>query len=172
MNRLRVKLRLLIVLGCMAGGLQAQPLPNVRSAVSRALPPLQRSAATFVEKRACVSCHHNILLILTLDLAKRRGFDIDSKVLIAVEEKTFRQLRSPNALDDAIQAVTLNDPTPNDSTLLIAAHDAGLPPDLTTAVYARRLARWQRDGHWVTSDFRPPHSSSRFTATATAIRAI
>src|SRR5262249_19787469 len=28
------------------------------------------------------------------------------------------------------------------------------------------------DGHWITSDFRPPHSSSIFTATATAIRAI
>src|SRR5215469_11748170 len=54
----------------------------------------------------------------------------------------------------------------------MAAHDAGLAPDLTTAVYARRLVRWQRNGHWVTSDFRPPHSSSVFTATATAVRAI
>lgn len=172
MNHLGTKLHLLVVLGCIVSNLQAQPAPNVRNAVNRALPPLQRSAATFVEKRACVSCHHNILPILTLDLAKRRGFDIDSKVLLAVEEKTFRQLRIPNALDDAIQATTLNDPTPNDSTLLMAAHDAGLPADLTTGVYARRLARWQRDGHWVTSDFRPPHSSSRFAATATAIRAI
>src|SRR5207249_11112114 len=55
---------------------------------------------------------------------------------------------------------------------LMAAHDAGLAPDLTTAVYARRLVRWQRDGHWVTSDFRPPHSSSLFMTTATAVRAI
>jgi len=54
----------------------------------------------------------------------------------------------------------------------MAAHSAGLQPELTTAVYARRLVRWQRDGHWVTSDFRPPHSSSFFTATATAVRAI
>src|SRR5690348_4453113 len=54
----------------------------------------------------------------------------------------------------------------------MAAHDAGLPPDLTTAVYARRLAEWQRDGHWITSDFRPPHSSSLFMTTATAVRAI
>src|SRR6185369_4445354 len=66
----------------------------------------------------------------------------------------------------------LNDPTPNDSDLLMAAHAAGLQPDLTTAVYALRLARWQREGHWVTSDFRPPHSSSYFMTTATAVRAI
>jgi ankyrin repeat protein len=54
----------------------------------------------------------------------------------------------------------------------MAANDAGLAPDLTIQVYARRLARWQRDGYWVTSDFRPPHSSSLFMTTATAVRAI
>jgi ankyrin repeat protein len=75
-------------------------------------------------------------------------------------------------LDDAIQAVALNDPTPNDSFLLMAAGAAGVEPGLVPAAYARRLLGWQRDGHWVTSDFRPPHSSSVFTATATAIRAI
>jgi ankyrin repeat protein len=37
----------------------------------------------------------------------------------------------------------------------------------------RRLASWQRaDGHWITSDFRPPYSSSYFMATATAVRAL
>jgi len=55
--------------------------------------------------------------------------------------------------------------------VLMAARAAGIRPDLTTGVYARRIARWQReDGHWITSDFRPPHSSSMFTATATAVR--
>ena len=89
------------------------------------------------------------------------------------QSKTFRSLRGPDcAFDDAVQAVTLNDPTPDDSYLLMAAHAAGLAPNLATAVYARRLVQWQRDGHWVTSDFRPPHSSSIFTATATAVRAI
>jgi len=105
-------------------------------------------------------------------LARSRGVSFDPAVLAAVEEKTFRGLRSLGALDDALQAATLNDPTPNESYLLMAAHAAGLEPGLTTAVYARRLASWQRDGHWVTSDFRPPHSSSAFTATATAVRAI
>ena len=54
----------------------------------------------------------------------------------------------------------------------MSARAAGIAPDLTTAVYAARMTRWQRDGHWVTSDFRPPHSSSLFTATATAVSAI
>ena len=153
-----------------------QPEPpsdvTIRTAVSRTLPLLQKSAANFVAARACVSCHHNVLPVLLFHMAQDRGFEINPKVLNAVEDKTFRNLRSATALDDAIQATTLNDPTPDESYLLMAAHAAGSPPDLITAVYARRLARWQRDGHWVTSDFRPPHSSSVFTATATAVRAI
>ena len=145
---------------------------DVQKAVNRALPILQRSAKEFVAKRACVSCHHNILSVLALHQAAEHGFTIDANVLSAVEEKTFHALRAPDAVDDAIQAATVNDPTPNDSFLLMAAHAAGMERDLVTSVYARRLLGWQRDGHWVTSDFRPPHSSSLFTATATAVRAI
>jgi ankyrin repeat protein len=147
-------------------------VPDTRSAITRALPLLQQSAGEFAAKRSCVSCHHNILPILALHLARARGFDIDGSVLGAVEERTFADLHKPNAFDNAVQAATINDPTPNDSFLLMAANAAGIRPDLTTAVYARRIAGWQRDGHWITSDFRPPHSSSEFTATASAIRAM
>ncbi len=105
-------------------------------------------------------------------MARSRGVAVDAAVLAAVEDKTFQPWRAAGALDDAVQAAALNDPTPNDSFLLMAAHAAGIPPGITTAVYARRLVSWQRDGHWVTSDFRPPHSSSTFTATASAVRAI
>jgi ankyrin repeat protein len=133
---------------------------------------LQQSAATFVAKRSCVSCHHNALSILTLRLAHDRGFGIDQDIVRTVEEKTFRELSGPTALDEAVQGVRVSDPTPNDSLLLMAARASGIEPSLTTAVYARRILGWQRDGHWVTSDFRPPHSSSLFAATATAVRAI
>ncbi len=152
--------------------LGAQSVPEIRHSIESALPPLQKSAAAFVSKRACVSCHHNILPVLMLHLARERGIAIDPPVLAAVESKTFQSLRGQVAFDDAVQAATFNDPTPDDSYLLMAAHAARIPPDLTTGVYARRLAQLQRDGHWVTSDFRPPHSSSNFTATATAVRAI
>jgi ankyrin repeat protein len=150
----------------------AAPPADTRAAVERALPALQRSAKTFVANRSCVSCHHNILPILTLRLVASRGFEIDNAILSEVERKTFRVLTNPRAFDDAVQGMTVSDPTPNDSWLLVAAKTAGLGPDLTRAVYAKRIASWQRDGHWTTSDFRPPHSSSLFTATATAALAI
>ena len=70
-------IRAVLMLVFMAETLSAQSVLNIRSAVSRALPVLQRSAGEFVEKRACVSCHHNILTILTLDLARSRGFEVN-----------------------------------------------------------------------------------------------
>src|SRR5579862_7400103 len=158
-------MRKIFLIALLARGVFAQQDPAIRTAVERALPVLQKSAAKFVAERACVSCHHNILSVLTFHLGQERGVAVDPAVLAAVEDKTFRALRGPAALDEAIQASTLADPTPNDSYLLMAAAAAGLPRDETTAVYARRIANWQRDGHWVTSDFRPPHSSSAFTAT-------
>lgn len=142
-------------------------------AVTRAVPLLQRSAAAFVDKRACFSCHHNGLSIMTVRLADRRGIDINRDALRAVEAKTFGVLLSDNAVDAAVQGASLSDPTPNDSLLLMAAHDAEIQGTLATGVLARRLTHWQRaDGRWMTSDFRPPHSSSEFAATATAVAAI
>src|SRR5215467_12313712 len=102
----------------LAGWLCARPAPEAGQAIDRALPLLERSASTFVAKRGCVSCHHNIVPILMLHLARSRGVAVDSTVLDAVEEKTFRDLRKSGAMDEAIQASTLNDPTPNDSSLL------------------------------------------------------
>jgi len=161
-----------ILMLCLAESFRPQSDSATRAAITRALPLLQKSAAEFSSQRSCFSCHHNGLSILTLRLAGERGFRIDSKTLSVVEEKTFRVLRAPQALDEAVQATNLSDPTPNDSLLLMAAHAAGLPLDLPTAVHAARITRWQRDGHWTTSDFRPPHSSSLFAATATAVRSI
>ena len=161
----------LIVLA-LAAAQPPSPSTTTRAAVERAIRPLERSARSFVKERSCVSCHHNILPILTLRLAATRGVAIDQTTLAEIERKTFRELTNARAFDDAVQAVAVGDPTPNDSWLLVAAQTAGLAPDLTNAVYAKRIASWQRDGHWTTSDFRPPHSSSLFTATATAMRAI
>jgi ankyrin repeat protein len=151
---------------------QTVAAPTARAAVVRAIPVLERSAKSFVAQRSCVSCHHNILPVLTLRLAASRGLKIDAATLAEVERKTFRELTTVRAFDEAVQGTGVGDPTPNDSWLLVAAQTAGLAPDLTAGVVAKRIASWQHDGHWTTSDFRPPHSSSLFTATATAVRAV
>jgi hypothetical protein len=113
----------------------AQSVPDVRTAVDRALPVFQRSAAAFVAKRSCVSCHHNVLPILVLHLAGARGFSIDARVLAAVEGTTFRQLRGSHAVDEAVQAVGLSDPTPIDSSLFLDAHAAVLHSNMNMSYY-------------------------------------
>ena len=170
-TRLLIPIFVLLLAPLPANG-QTDPA-RARAAALRAMPMLQRSVRTFVENRGCVSCHHNSVAVVTLRMAQRYGLAVDAAVLNAVETKTFRQLRSATAVDDAVQAVGMADPTPGTSYLLMAAHAAQLPADLATATWAARVARWQHeDGHWTTSDFRPPHSGSLFTATATAVRAI
>jgi len=152
--------------------LQVQPTLSPRAAIDRALPILQRSATEFVSQRSCFSCHHNALPILTLNMARDRGFEINTAALARIEDKTFAPLRDPDALDKTVQAELLIDPATNDSLLLMAAAGARVNRSLTTAVRASQLLAWQVDGHWATSDFRPPHSSSLFTSTANTIRAI
>src|SRR5262245_66440342 len=101
-------MRALIVVLALSQSLAAQPPAG--TAVERALPPLQRSAARFVADRSCFSCHHNALSILTFHMARERGFAIDPTVLSAVENTTFAPLRAADALDQSIQAATLSDP--------------------------------------------------------------
>ena len=139
-------MRNLFMVVLMAQSLSAQSIPEVRTAVTRALPILQRSASEFVTKRACVSCHHNILPILTLHLAQSRGFTIDPDVLGAVEEKSFRELRNPNALDDAVQAANLSDPTPNESYLSVEpGRGRGVPNRAVPSTHLSPLQRrWRR----------------------------
>jgi ankyrin repeat protein len=152
---------------------QAPEASTVRAAVVRARPALERSVETFVSKRSCVSCHHNSVALLTFAALDRHGLGVRPRVRAALEAKTLFELRRASAFDDAVQGANLGDPAPNDTYLLMAAHAAGMAPDATLGVHARRIGRWQQpDGHWTTSDFRPPHSSSLFTATATAVRAM
>src|SRR5438874_125118 len=78
----------------------AQSPAELRRAVERTLPLIQKSESTFVEKRACFSCHHNSWGILALHAADRLAFSIDKTALKSVEDKTFRPVSGPNALDD------------------------------------------------------------------------
>jgi len=73
----------------------------------------------------------------------------------------------------AVEYTYTIDAAMNDANCLIAANAAGVRPSVVTAVYARLIAdRQEADGHWETTDVRPPQSYSPFTATAVALRAI
>ncbi len=126
----------------LSGSLAAQTIPEaeIRATVERALPMLESSASTFVAERACFSCHHNALPVLTFHSARARGFAINNDILAEVERRTFRPLSGERALSAIVEATELSDPTPNDSMLLMAAHAAGVPRTLVPEIFATRLA--------------------------------
>src|SRR6478736_2696690 len=77
------------------------------------------------------------------------------------------------AVDRAVQNVSVIDPVASDGWAVLAVATLGYGKSLVPGIYVRRMATQQRDdGHFVTSDMRPPQSYGDFYATATAVRAI
>jgi ankyrin repeat protein len=150
--------------------LHAQTSPDqIRSAATRAVAIVQQGSEGFYKFMDCFSCHDHGLPMLALRLARERGVPVDEAAASHVAAKGL--LTDLSSIDRAVQDNMIVDPTP-DGWALIAAHAAGVQPNLVTAVHAQRIASCQRsDGHWPTADNRPPQSYSIFTATAVAILA-
>ncbi|MFZ0961129.1 MAG: hypothetical protein WAO35_09500 [Terriglobia bacterium] len=111
--------------------------------------------------------------MLTLQTAREQGTVIDETAASQVGAKGFLATPDLTSIDHAVQDLMIIDPALGDGWALVAAPAVGVRPNMVTAVYARRLATWQRpDGYWPTADDRPPQSYSLFTATAIALRAM
>jgi ankyrin repeat protein len=145
---------------------------TVARAVNAALPLLQGSSDTFFSKtgQGCVSCHHQSLPALALQLARQNGFRVDeakasqqavtTRRLLAGRRERF--LQGTGAIDQLDAGYWL---------LALAA--AGVSRDDTTDALVHYLTLKQApDGHWRTTLFRPPSNDSAFTATALAVRGL
>ncbi len=146
---------------------------QIRSAATRAVAMVQRGSTGFYQAMVCFSCHDHGLPMLTFRMARERGIALDEAAASKVAAKGLMASPDFTSIDRAVQDPTIVDPAPSDGWALIAAHAAGVKPNLVTEVYARRIATWQRpNGQWPTGDDRPPQSYSNITATAVALRAI
>jgi ankyrin repeat protein len=167
MIRLRLPLALLFTTTALA---QAPLSPGVPAEVVKPIALLQRTGVAWFDKQTCRSCHQQDLPMMTFRLARERGVPIDRSLMRQEISRAYGFLSS---LDRAVQHTHLIDPSMDYGMSLVAAHDAGVPPSLSTAVYANLIASRQRpDGRWITVDLRPPQSHSEFTATAIAMRAV
>ena len=152
---------------------QTASLEQIRPAASHAVAIVQHGSTGFSKVMQCFSCHDHALPMLALSLARERGVAVDEAAASQVAAKSFLFTPNLSSIDHAVQDSMIIDPAPSDGWALLAAHAVGVRPNLVTAVYARRIANWQRpDGHWFTGDDRPPQSYSFFTATAVALRAM
>src|SRR3954468_10976004 len=167
MIRLRLSFAILFSATMLA---QAPASPGAPAEIVKPIALLQRTGVAWFAKQTCRSCHQQDLPMLTFRLARERGIPVDRQLLRQEISSAYGFLSS---LDRAVQNTNLIDPSMDYGMSLVAAHDAGVPASLSTAVYATLIASRQRpDGRWITVDLRPPQAHSEFTATAVAMRAL
>jgi ankyrin repeat protein len=150
--------------------LQAADNSSVKRALARSLPLLQQSARTFSERRACVSCHHQALVAMTVGLARKQGFAVDdqladlerSAVLDRLAKNREAIRRGGGVTDDLIPAYALAG----------LAAEGQKPNALTDALVHYLILKQRQDGSWSTPVYRPPQDASRFTFTALAVHGL
>ncbi|HEX6637879.1 MAG TPA: ankyrin repeat domain-containing protein, partial [Steroidobacteraceae bacterium] len=147
------------------------PAADARSAILRSVPMLQKSSQVFYDKGGCVSCHHNLLGIVTTRTLHARGLPFDT----ALEAREIKTLVDDMATsrDQALQGIVVPGGLYTTTGYILMSLDtAGHAPDASTDALVRLLRRSQmRDGSWV-SPVRPPSESSVMTATALALRGL
>ena len=165
---------------------RAVPL-SARAAAEKSLPVIERSAATWLDKQTCFSCHHPPMALRVAAVARERGFAIDESNVRLQFLKTRgapgapgaqRSLTSPEAtLRGALGNFASS--SFGNSVALSALVDFGAKrddPDLQVVNISRQalfLARMQlSDGSWRSGGPRVPIESNDFTATANAARAL
>src|SRR5688572_26360883 len=168
-----VVLAMLCMLAVPAG-VAAQPddpILRVRNAAARGVAAVQKAQATWytANKQVCASCHHQYQPALAVRMARERGIPVDEAIARADGEKAFTFAD----LDRAVQYQYVIEPAMDDAYRLVAAHAAGVAPNLGTAVYARLLiSRQNAAGDWDGFHQRPPSSYSRVTMAALGLRAV
>jgi N-acyl-D-amino-acid deacylase len=144
---------------------------DARAAIARSMPLLQRSSITFYEKGGCVSCHHNLLGLVTAQTLRRQGLSLDEK--IAASELRVLAEDMATTRDQALQGIVVPGGLfTTTGYILMSLAAGGHPADAATDALVRLLRRGQfPDGRWV-SPVRPPSEASVFTATAVSLRGI
>jgi ankyrin repeat protein len=143
---------------------------SAEQAVARSLPMLQESARTFTARRACVSCHHQALVAMTVGLARKQGFVVNepqadrerAAVLDRLGKSREAIRRGGGVTDDLIPAYAL-------AGLAAEGQEANA---LTDALVHYLVLKQHPDGSWKTPVYRPPQDSSDFTFTALAVRGL
>jgi ankyrin repeat protein len=144
---------------------------QIRDAAVRALGAIHKAQASWytTNKQVCASCHHQYQPSLAYRAAREHGIPVNEEIARADALKAF----SFADIDRAIQYTYVIEPAMDDAYRMVAAHAAGVQPNLATAVYARLLiSRQNNDGDWDGFHQRPPSSYSRFSMAALGMRAV
>jgi len=141
-----------------------QEASEVRKAVEKAIPLLERGAAGSIKERSCFTCHNLGVPLLALAAARDRGFKVDEAGLKAILEHTGAFLERNR--ENYRQGKGQGGQADTAGWALWTLESGGWKPDETTAATAHYLAVRDKDkGHWTNVSTRPPSEASPFTTT-------
>ena len=157
----------------VAHAAQAAPVPlaELRAAVSKALPLLERSSAFALQERTCFTCHHGAHASLVINDAWARGFTINPGNFQDQLTRAYLGLIEdrPRFKEGWSIAGTTDGP----GTALWLLEVAGWKPDATTAAVAEFFLDQNKNlDHWAPAMRRPPTVGSEFTTTYLVLRGL
>jgi hypothetical protein len=149
----------------------AKPAASERAAVERALPLLQSSGATFLQRSGCVSCHNNTIAAMGISASRKNGVTVD-------EANAKGQLKTIAAFVDSwrerlLQGIGIPGDSDTVSSILLGMAAENYPADAATDAMAKFLKEQQwPTGEWRILAHRPPIESSDIQVTAMSMRAM
>ena len=148
-----------------------QETADVRKAIDRAIPLLEKGAAGSMRERTCFTCHNLGAPVLALAAARDRGFKIDESQFKAVLDHTEAFLRKSR--DNYLKGKGPGGQADTAGWALWTLETGGWKPDETTAAVAHYLAVYDKEkGYWKNVSNRPPSEASPFTTTFLGVAAM
>ena len=163
---------MLLALVVAPDAVRAEDRPTqARSAVTKSLALLEHSAATYITRRMCYSCHHQSLPALAIAAARDRGLPVNAT---AARAQSVHAIDHFFALSEKMRQGTGVPGGPYTAGYgLVGLAADRWPADETTADMITYLFKTQQaNGRWRQGTNRPPLEYSEFTSTALAVRGL
>lgn len=144
---------------------------EIRDAVTRVIPLMQRSADIWFEKRACGSCHHQGIGTVAMAMLHERGFPVDTAWM---RSQAVRSMQMGSNWQERVitREMSINQ-TIGQNYRVFGAMAAGHPETALSRAIAFLMAGEQHtSGRWLSISRRPPLEDSDVTATALGIRTL
>jgi hypothetical protein len=144
---------------------------DVRNAIAKAIPWLEKGAAGSSKENQCFTCHTHALPILAIVEARQHGLEIDEANLKAQLNHTLAHLE--RGKQQYIDGKGQGGQVLTAGYALWALDDGHVERNETTDAVIRYVLNHQKDkGHWVKNGRRPPSDGSPFTANYVALRTV
>lgn len=172
MGRIAPVVLVMLAVGPLWAETPEPPIADIKAAINKSIPLLERGAKGSLEQRQqCFTCHNQGLPIIALTTARSRGFTIDNDHL--KEQVEFIAKFLDKNRNNYLKGRGTGGQADTAGYTLLTLEAAGHAPDPATAAVAEYLLQYQKEvDHYRTGARRPPTEQSSFTTTYVALRGL